>query len=113
MNKELQKWSDALKSAFPNAFSPYWRDVPVRRMTKLLTACFLIAAAMGFVADLLQIKAPPLAHGFFWPVFIRVIGVGIFSDQENAFGHSSHSVVGLGWIPRLSQTARIGTHCNS
>jgi hypothetical protein len=47
-------------------------------MAKLLTACFLVAAAMGFVVDLIQIKAPPLAHGFFWPVWIGIIGLGIF-----------------------------------
>jgi len=39
-------------------------------MTKLLMTLFVVLAAMGFVADLLQIKAPPLAHGFFWPLWV-------------------------------------------
>jgi hypothetical protein len=50
-------------------------------MTKLLAAWFLAAAALGFVADLLQIKVPPLAHGFFWPVWIGLIGLGLSVAQ--------------------------------
>jgi hypothetical protein len=78
MNKGLEKWSDALKSAFPSAFNPYWRAMPFSRMTKLLIAYLFVAAAMGFVADLLQIKAPPLGHGLFWPVWFGVVGLAIF-----------------------------------
>lgn len=81
MKKGLEKWSEVLKSAFPRSVHPYWRAMPMNRMTKLLTACFLFSAAMGFVADLLQIKLPALAHGFFWPVWIGVIGLGIFLAQ--------------------------------
>jgi len=78
MNKRFEKWSDAVKTAYPSALSPYWRAMPMRQMTKLLISLFVVLAAMGFVADLLQIKAPPLAHGFFWPLWIGVIGLAAF-----------------------------------
>jgi sigma-B regulation protein RsbU (phosphoserine phosphatase) len=47
-------------------------------MTKLLMSLLVVAAAMGFVADLLQIKAPPLVHGFFWPLWFGVMVVTNF-----------------------------------
>lgn len=81
MNRHFEKWSDAVKTAYPSASIPYWRALPIRRMTKLLASLFVVMAAMGFVADLLQIKAPPLAHGFFWPVWIGVLGVGVFTAR--------------------------------
>lgn len=35
MNKNFEKWLDAVNSAFPSALSPYWRTMPIGRMTKL------------------------------------------------------------------------------
>ncbi len=55
--------------------------MPMGRMTKLLMSLFVVLVAMGFVADLLQIKAPRLAHGFFWPLWIGVIGLAAFVAQ--------------------------------
>ncbi len=55
--------------------------MPIRRMTKLLMSLFIVLAAMGSVADLLQIKAPPLAHGFFWPVLLGVVGSAGFAAR--------------------------------
>ncbi len=81
MNNRFAKWSGAVQTAFPSALSPYWRAMPIRRMTKLLASLFFVLAAMGCVADLLQIKAPPLAHGFFWPLWIGVIGLAVFIAQ--------------------------------
>ena len=78
MKKRFEEWSDAVKTAYPSALNPYWRTMPIRRMTKLLMSLFVVAAAMGFVADLFQIKAPPLAHGFFWPMWFGVIGLAGF-----------------------------------
>ncbi len=81
MKNRLEKWSDALKTAYPSALSPYWAAMPIRRMTKLLMSLFIVLAAMGSVADLLQIKAPPLAHGFFWPVLLGVVGSAGFAAR--------------------------------
>jgi len=81
MNKRFEKWSEAVKTAYPSALSPYWRAMPIRRMAKLLISFFVGLATMGFVADLLQITAPPLAHGFFWPLWLGVIGVAGFAAQ--------------------------------
>jgi hypothetical protein len=69
MNKWLRKGRAGLGSGYPSAFSPYWRALPMRRMTKLLMGTFFYVAGVGFAVDLLQINHPRLGHGFFWPIF--------------------------------------------
>src|ERR1700733_8905240 len=68
MKNWLHKWLSGLGSAFPSALSPYWRTLPIARMKLLLAGSFLIAAAAGFCFDLLQLDAPRLGRGFYWPM---------------------------------------------
>ena len=53
VRERLQELVADLGSAFPSAFSPYWRTLPMRRMKKLLTAAFFTFSVIGFVIDLL------------------------------------------------------------
>jgi len=78
MNKKFEKWSDAVKSAFPSALSPYWRTMPIGRMTKLIVGLLAVGFGAGCLADLLQIRANPLAHGLYWPALFVVMGTAIF-----------------------------------
>jgi hypothetical protein len=59
-----------MRSGFPSAFSPYWHQLPLRRMKTLLAGYFFIGAAAGFAFDLLQPNASRLAAGLFWPVLV-------------------------------------------
>ena len=69
MKKRLQKWWGILSSAFPNAESPYWQALPLRRMKSLLAGVFFSTAVVGFAGDLVQLNVKPLGRGFFWPAF--------------------------------------------
>jgi serine phosphatase RsbU (regulator of sigma subunit) len=81
MNNRLDKWRAGLFSAYPNFSSPYWRALPLGRMKKPLMGVFFTAAGVGFAVDLLQINHPPLAHGFFWPVFGGAMAAGVFAAR--------------------------------
>ena len=81
MNNRLDKWRAGLFSAYPNFSSPYWRALPLGRMKKPLMGVFFTAAGVGFAVDLLQINHPPLAHGFFWPVFGGAMAAGMFATR--------------------------------
>ena len=70
MKKKLGAWLAGVRSAFPAAFSPYWHELPLRRMKTLLTGYFFIGAAGGFAIDLLQLNASRIGGGFFWPVLV-------------------------------------------
>jgi len=74
MKKWLRTWLAGVRSAFPSAFSPYWRALPLGRMKMLLTGYFFIGAAAGFVFDLLQLNASRVGGGLFWPV---LLGTGV------------------------------------
>src|SRR5271166_4518514 len=50
-------------------------------MTKLLAAWFVALCGAGCLADLVQIRAHPLALGFFWPVLFGVVGTAVFTAQ--------------------------------
>ena len=78
MNKNSEKWSDAVRSAFPSALSPYWRAMPVARMTKLMVGLLAVLFGAGCLADLLQVRAHPLAHGLYWPTLFVFLGTAIF-----------------------------------
>ena len=70
MKKKLHTWLAGVRSAFPAAFSPYWRVLPLGRMKMLLAGYFFIGAAGGFAIDLLQLNASGVGGGFFWPVLV-------------------------------------------
>jgi hypothetical protein len=70
MKKKLRTWLSGVGSAFPSAFSPYWRVVPLGRMKTFLAGYFFVGAAGGFAFDLLQLNASRVGGGFFWPVLI-------------------------------------------
>src|SRR5271154_1761745 len=70
MKKKLRTWLASLGSAFPSAFSPYWRVLPLGRMKTLLAGYFFVGAAGGFAVDLLQLNASRVGGGFFWPVLM-------------------------------------------
>ena len=70
MKKKLRTWLAGVSSAFPTAFSPYWRTLPLGRMKMFLAGYFLIGAAGGFALDLVQLNASRVGGGFFWPVLM-------------------------------------------
>ncbi|MGB7464442.1 MAG: SpoIIE family protein phosphatase [Candidatus Acidiferrum sp.] len=77
----MQKLVADLGSAFPSAFSLYWRTLPMRRMKKLLTAAFFTFSVVGFVVDLLTIDGQRLGRGFFWPVFTGVMATSLLAAR--------------------------------
>src|SRR5881397_466419 len=85
MNKWLRKWRAGLGSGYPGAFSPYWRALPMRRMTKLLMGTFFYVAGFGFAVDLLQLNHPRLGHGFFWPIFGGALAAGVSAARIKRF----------------------------
>ena len=85
MNKWLRKGRAGLGSGYPSAFSPYWRALPMRRMTKLLMGTFFYVAGVGFAVDLLQINHPRLGHGFFWPIFAGAMATGVSAARIKKF----------------------------
>ncbi len=70
MKKKLRTWLAGVSSTFPTAFSPYWRMLPLGRMKMFLAGYFLVGAAGGFALDLVQLNAPRVGGGFFWPVLM-------------------------------------------
>jgi sigma-B regulation protein RsbU (phosphoserine phosphatase) len=70
MKKKLRAWLAGVSSAFPTAFSPYWRVLPLGRMKMFLAGYFFLGAAGGFAIDLLQLNASRVGGGFFWPVLV-------------------------------------------
>jgi len=81
MKGRVQKWVAILGSAYPAypiaASSPYWKALPLRRMTKLIAGIFFTTAISGFAANLLQLDTHPLGRGFFWPVLLGSTATGI------------------------------------
>ena len=70
MKKKLRTWLAGVRSAFPTAFSPYWRVLPLGRMKMFLAGYFFVGAAGGFAFDLSQLNASRVGGGFFWPVLV-------------------------------------------
>jgi hypothetical protein len=81
MSNRIDKWRAGLFSAYPNFSSPYWRTLPLGRMKKILMGVFFTTAGAGFALDLFQIDHPPLAHGFFWPVFGGTMAAGVLAAR--------------------------------
>jgi hypothetical protein len=81
MNKKLRMWLAGVRSAFPTAFSPYWRVLPLGRMKMFLAGYFFVGAAGGFAFDLLQLNASLVVGGFFWPV---LMGTGAMAARAAA-----------------------------
>lgn len=63
---------DASQKNAPSASNPYWRTLPIRRMTRLLLGVFLLASVMGFALNLMFGSAGrrPILDGAYWPLFI-------------------------------------------
>ena len=80
MNSRDDKWAGLL-SAYPNFSSPYWRALPLGRMKKLLVGVFFTTGGVGFAVDLFLIDHPPLAHGWFWPLFLGVMAASVFAAR--------------------------------
>ncbi|MGA2095786.1 MAG: PP2C family protein-serine/threonine phosphatase [Candidatus Acidiferrum sp.] len=81
MRKKLRTWLAGVRSAFPTAFSPYWRVLPLGRMKMFLAGYFFVGAAGGFAFDLLQLNASRVGGGFFWPI---LIGTGAMAARAAA-----------------------------
>jgi Stage II sporulation protein E (SpoIIE) len=81
MKKKLRTWLAGVSSAFPTAFSPYWRVLPLGRMKMFLAGYFFVGAAGGFAFDLLQLNASRVGGGFFWPV---LMGTGAMAARAAA-----------------------------
>jgi hypothetical protein len=77
MKKKFREWLAGVGLAFPTAFSPYWRALPVGRMKLLLAGTFLIGSAAGFAFDLMQLSAPTAGRGLFWPVLAGAAATAI------------------------------------
>ena len=81
-----------MRSGFPAAFSPYWGVLPLGRMKTFLAGYFFIGAAGGFAVDLLQLNAPHIGGGLFWPVLVgtgatalRAVGKKMFALSLSCF----------------------------
>jgi serine phosphatase RsbU (regulator of sigma subunit) len=101
MNKGLHKWLSVLRSAFPTALSPYWRTLPIGRMKLFLAGTFLSASAAGFCFDLLQLNAPPVGRGFFWPILAGATATAILAaviKRVHLMPIAYLLAVGLGWL---------------
>jgi serine phosphatase RsbU (regulator of sigma subunit) len=70
-------------------------------MKPLLAGTFLIAAAAGFCVDLLQLNAPRVGRGFFWPILMgasatAALAVGI--KRVRLVPLLFVVILGLGWL---------------
>jgi hypothetical protein len=81
MREKLRTWLAGASSAFPTAFSPYWRVLPLGRMKMFLAGYFFVGAAVGFAIDLLQLNASRVGGGFFWPI---LVGTGAMATRAAA-----------------------------
>jgi hypothetical protein len=82
MQRMFRTWLAGVGSAWPTAYSPYWRALPVGRMKMLLAGTFLIASAVGFALDLMQLKAPPAGRGLFWPFLAGAAATHLGSSRR-------------------------------
>lgn len=76
MKKRFQKLLATLSLAYPSGSSPYWRALPLGKMKALLAGTFLLASAVGFAANLVEVNglnAGRLGRGFFWPLFAGTV----------------------------------------
>jgi Stage II sporulation protein E (SpoIIE) len=81
MKEKLRTWLAGMRSAFPTAFSPYWRVLRLGRMKMFLAGYFFVGAAGGFAFDLLLLNASPVGRGLFWPI---LIGTGAMAARAAA-----------------------------
>src|SRR5258707_10461599 len=79
MKRKLQTWLAGLGSAFPTAFSPYGRALPMTRMKLLLAGTFFVTSATGFAFDLMQLNASRVGQGFFWPILAGGAGTAVLA----------------------------------
>ena len=69
MKTSLRRVLATLSLAYPSGSSPYWRALRIGQMKTLLAGTFLVASAIGFSANLMQLNVAGLGRGLFWPVF--------------------------------------------
>ncbi len=110
MNNWLHKWLEGLGSAYPSAFSPYWRALPMRRLTKLMVGTFFSASVAGFAADLLQLNHPRLGRGFLWPIFGGAMAAGISATRIKKFRPCRSSVPAYGSVRVAGLQSRVGQY---
>ncbi len=119
VNNWLHKWLAGVRSAYPSAFSPYWRALPIGRMRKLLMGTFFTASVVGFAIDLLQLNHQRLGGGFFWPIFGGAMAAGIQAARIKKIQLDlplSLLMVVVGWLtePRMFPgPSQSRTHCTS
>jgi serine phosphatase RsbU (regulator of sigma subunit) len=75
MKKRFQKLLATLSLSYPSGSSPYWRALPIGQMKTLLAGTFLVASAIGFAANLMQLNVA-LGRGLFWPGFAGTVATG-------------------------------------
>jgi hypothetical protein len=101
MSNRFQKSLSSLRSAFPSALSPYWRTLPIGRMKLLLAGTFLSFSAVGFCFDLLQLNAPRLGRGFYWPILAGASATALLAaiiKQVRLSPLLYLLAFGLGWL---------------
>ena len=101
MSNRFGRWLSDLKSAVPTALSPYWRELPIRRMRLFLAGTFLIAAAAGFCFDLLQLDFPSVGGGLFWPILagtFAIAGLAALIKKVRLVPVVWLLALGLGWL---------------
>lgn len=57
--------------------NPYWRDIPVRRMWKLLAAAFFAFANVGFFVDLVGWGLLSISEALGWVALVGAFAVGV------------------------------------
>lgn len=101
MNNRLRKMLSHLTSAFPSAFSPYWRALPIGRMKLLLAGIFLLSSAAGFCFDLLQLHTLRVGRGFYWPILAGASATAILAavvKRVRLLPVLYLAIFGLGWL---------------
>lgn len=81
MKNSWRQLIDDFKYAFPNADNPYWRDLPLGRLVRPLISTFFITSIVGYSINLGLLDRPTSLRGFFWPVFIGAMSVGIVTSR--------------------------------
>jgi len=77
MNNRVAKILDALRTGNPSGRNPYWRAMPIRRMTRLIVGTAVLASVIGFGQNLDLLGHRPLLHGFFLPLVAACSSAGV------------------------------------
>jgi serine phosphatase RsbU (regulator of sigma subunit) len=107
MRKGLQRLFATLRRAYPSGSSPYWRALPIGQMKTLLAGTFLVASAIGFAANLLQLDVAGLGRWLFWPVVAGTLTTGFLVARIKGVRMLPLSLVALVvvWLARRASLA--------